>query len=122
MVLSLSACYDGIFPDASTHNFYSSQLNKTAVGKTTARDIRKTFGKPVSQKTGNAGKTTWIYTYERIAPEYMISDFKKLTVVFDEKMVVRDFTFEERNRGESFITGKKNNRKLLGHKLLTIKK
>jgi hypothetical protein len=71
-------------------DFPSPTRDMLMVGKTTKADLLRFFGEP-HQVGLDTGDPTWAWTYARVLADRELS--KQLTVRFDEKGMVRSYSF-----------------------------
>jgi len=75
------------------HDFDAQNVNMIMIGKTSQSEIVKMFGKPWRKGIEN-GVTMWTYgryTYRAIGQ----TDTKDLVIKFDDKNIVKSYTFNE---------------------------
>lgn len=89
LVVSVSGCATS--GNASLTN--QASIDAIQINKTTKDDIAKMFGAPSGKATSSAGET-WSYNYTsmKMIPFFTQADIRQLTVVFDKRGVVTNYT------------------------------
>lgn len=89
LVVAISGCATS--GNASLTN--QASVDSIQINKTTKDDIARMFGAPSGKSTSAAGET-WSYNYTsmKMIPFFTQADIRQLTVVFDKKGIVTNYT------------------------------
>lgn len=93
ILLFLAIAVSGCATSGNSSLTNQASVDSIQINKTTKDDISKMFGAPTGRATSNEGET-WSYNYTsmKMIPFFSHADVRQLTVVFNKRGVVTNYT------------------------------